>query len=93
MSTALTRSDVLCCAVSCCVALQVRSVTVGEIGIITGSRDTTIKIWGDDALDTCALLHTLVSPCCVGWGMGSGPAPASCEECAAELTCWLVAKS
>jgi hypothetical protein len=70
MSTALTRSDVLCCAVSCCVALQVRSVTVGEIGIITGSRDTTIKIWGDDAPDTCALLHTLVSRV---WGGGWGP--------------------
>jgi hypothetical protein len=49
---------------ACCVLLlypQVRSVSVGEIGIITGSRDTTIKIWSDDAPDTCSLLQTLVS--------------------------------
>lgn len=39
---------------------QVRSIAVGDIGIITGSRDTTIKIWADDAPDTCSLLNTLV---------------------------------
>lgn len=38
---------------------DVRSIAVGEIGIITGSRDTTIKIWADDAPDTCSLLNTL----------------------------------
>jgi hypothetical protein len=36
-------------------------VAVGEIGIITGSRDTTIKIWADDEPSSCSLLHTLVS--------------------------------
>jgi len=47
----------LCC---CTAASQVRSVCVGEIGIITGSRDTTIKIWADDGASSCSLLHTLV---------------------------------
>lgn len=40
-----------------------RSIAVGDIGIITGSRDTTIKIWADDAPDTCSLLNTLVGRC------------------------------
>lgn len=42
---------------------QVRSIAVGDIGIITGSRDTTIKIWADDTPDTCSLLNTLVGQC------------------------------
>ena len=40
--------------------LQVRSTCVGEIGIVTSSRDTTVKIWAEESATAYSLLHTLV---------------------------------
>eukprot|EP00878_Enallax_costatus_P020811 GHUV01022011.1.p1 GENE.GHUV01022011.1~~GHUV01022011.1.p1 ORF type:complete len:131 (+),score=25.20 GHUV01022011.1:117-509(+) len=38
---------------------DVRSVCVGEIGIVTSSRDTTVKIWAEESATAYSLLHTL----------------------------------
>jgi len=42
------------------VLLQVRAVCVGDIGVITTSRDTTIKVWAEDGPTSYSLVHTLV---------------------------------
>jgi hypothetical protein len=41
---------------------------VGDLGIVTSSRDTTIKIWAEDSPTSYSLVHTLVSCscCCSG---------------------------
>jgi hypothetical protein len=39
---------------------QVRCACVGEIGIITGSRDATIKVWAEESPTAYALRSTLV---------------------------------
>lgn len=33
---------------------------MGEIGIVTGSRDTTIKIWAEESATAYGLINTLV---------------------------------
>jgi hypothetical protein len=41
--------------------VQVRSVCCCDLGVITGSRDKTIKVWGEQPDHNFALQSTLVS--------------------------------
>ncbi|KAF8055486.1 Plaa [Scenedesmus sp. PABB004] len=38
---------------------DVRAVAVGDLGVVTSSRDTTIKIWAEEGPAAFTLLHTL----------------------------------
>eukprot|EP00775_Hariotina_reticulata_P003509 gene3509-3779_t len=47
----------------CCELLghqeDVRAVCVGDIGVVTSSRDTTIKVWAEEGPTSYSLVHTL----------------------------------
>jgi hypothetical protein len=51
---------------------------VGDLGIVTSSRDTTIKIWAEDSPTSYSVVHTLVScSCCCCSGHASSQTAAN----------------